>query len=125
VPHQEVQKYYSLVDLFVYPRLAMRLTDLVTPLKPLEAMAQGKLVVASNVGGHQELIRDGFNGYLFQANEVSSLVETLLRAHRDMADWIQILRNARHFVEQQRTWSKSIRAYVPVYEKLVGDLGLS
>ena len=46
----------------MYPRLSMRLTELVTPLKPLEAMAQGRLVVASDVGGHRELIRDGETG---------------------------------------------------------------
>ena len=53
VPHTEIERYYSLVDAFCYPRLPMRLTDLVTPLKPLEAMAQGKLVLASDVGGHR------------------------------------------------------------------------
>lgn len=51
VSHDEVQKYYHQVDIFVYPRYSMRLTELVTPLKPLEAMAQGRLVVASDVGG--------------------------------------------------------------------------
>ena len=51
IPHDQVQDYYNQVDIFVYPRLSMRLTDLVTPLKPLEAMAQGRLVVASDVGG--------------------------------------------------------------------------
>ena len=63
VPHNEVGKFYSLVDLLVYPRKNMRLTDLVTPLKPLEAMAQGKLVLASDVGGHKELITDNENGF--------------------------------------------------------------
>ncbi len=62
VPHDQVQDYYNLVDVFVYPRLPMRLTELVTPLKPLEAMAQGRLVVASDVGGHKELIKDRGNG---------------------------------------------------------------
>ncbi len=47
----------------------MRLTDLVTPLKPLEAMAQGRLLVASDVGGHRELIRDGETGVLFRAGD--------------------------------------------------------
>ncbi|MDN5836058.1 MAG: glycosyltransferase, exosortase A system-associated, partial [Nitrosospira sp.] len=51
VPHDQVQRYYNLIDVLVYPRLRMRLTDLVTPLKPLEAMAQGRLVAASDVGG--------------------------------------------------------------------------
>ncbi|MCP5012408.1 MAG: glycosyltransferase, exosortase A system-associated, partial [Aestuariibacter sp.] len=68
VPHDQVDDYYNLVDILVYPRLRMRLTDLVTPLKPLEAMAQGKLVLASDVGGHKELIRHGENGVLFAAD---------------------------------------------------------
>src|ERR1700709_710364 len=45
----------------------MRLTELVTPLKPLEAMASGRLLVASDVGGHRELIRHGETGLLFKA----------------------------------------------------------
>src|SRR5690606_15938434 len=77
VPHDTVQDYYNLVDIFVYPRLAMRLTDLVTPLKPLEAMAQGRLVVASDVGGHKELIRDGKTGVLFAAGEAKALAEAV------------------------------------------------
>ncbi len=67
VHHSEVQRYYSLVDLLVYPRVNIRLTDIVTPLKPLEAMAQNKIMVASDVGGHKELIRDGETGNLFRA----------------------------------------------------------
>ncbi|MBA4048531.1 MAG: glycosyltransferase, exosortase A system-associated, partial [Sphingomonas sp.] len=58
VPHQVVERYYSVIDVLAYPRKRMRLTDLVTPLKPLEAMAQGRLVAASDVGGHRELIAD-------------------------------------------------------------------
>ena len=65
VPHTAVERYYSLVDVLAYPRKAQRLTDLVTPLKPLEAMAQRRLVAASSVGGHRELITDGDTGTLF------------------------------------------------------------
>src|SRR5690606_19112347 len=50
VPHSEVARYYALVDVMVYPRLSMRLTELVTPLKPLESMAQKQIVLASDVG---------------------------------------------------------------------------
>ena len=69
VPHDEVERYYALIDILAYPRKAMRLTELVTPLKPLEAMAQRKLVAASNVGGHRELIEDGVTGTLFPAGD--------------------------------------------------------
>jgi glycosyltransferase involved in cell wall biosynthesis len=70
VPHDQVQtSYYDLLDVLVYPRLSMRLTDLVTPLKPLEAMAQGRILAASDVGGHLELITDGKTGVLFRADD--------------------------------------------------------
>jgi len=78
VPHNEVGNYYSLVDLLVYPRKKMRLTELVTPLKPLEAMAQGKLVLASDVGGHKELITDNENGFLFEADNVEHLSQRII-----------------------------------------------
>ena len=78
VPHDDVARYYSLVDVLVYPRLPMRLTELVTPLKPLEAMAQGKLVLASDVGGHRELIRHGETGRLFKAGSADALAEAVV-----------------------------------------------
>ncbi len=73
VPHAQVQRYYELIDVLAYPRLPIRLTELVTPLKPLEAMAQGRMFVASDVGGHRELIRDGETGFLFRAGDVAAL----------------------------------------------------
>src|SRR3546814_4629371 len=76
VPHGEVELYYSLIDILAYPRKKMRLTDLVTPLKPLEAMAQGKLVAASDVGGHRELIEDGATG---RSEEHTSELQSLMR----------------------------------------------
>ena len=79
VPHAEVQRYYDLVDVLAYPRHSMRLTELVTPLKPLEAMAQGQLFVASDVGGHRELIRDGETGTLFKAGSAETLAAAVVR----------------------------------------------
>lgn len=121
VPHAEVQRYYGQIDLLCYPRKAIRLTDLVTPLKPLEAMAQGKLLVASDVGGHRELIRDGYNGVLFKAGEAAALgtaVEKML-ATRD--DWERMRRAARFFVERERTWAKSAANYRTVYGSVLGE----
>lgn len=119
VSHQSVQDYYNLVDVFVYPRLPMRLTNLVTPLKPLEAMAQGRLVVASDVGGHKELIRHGITGMLFGAGDVDSLIASVddLLTHRDR--WETIRLKGRAFVEQERTWANSVARYPDVYGRLV------
>ncbi len=121
VPHDQVERYYSLVDIFLYPRLHMRLTDLVTPLKPLEAMAQGKLVLASDVGGHQELIRDGANGRLFRAGSSEALADAV-RDMLDRRDGGQALREAgRRYVEQERNWPASVNNYREVYGRLTGQ----
>ncbi len=119
VPHEQVQSYYSLVEIFAYPRLSMRLTDLVTPLKPLEAMAEGKLVLASNVGGHRELIEDGSNGVLFEAGSSAALAEALGRLLDDRAAWPAMQRAGRDYVEQQRNWPASVSRYAALYEGLL------
>lgn len=119
VPHQEVERYYSLVDVLAYPRKKMRLTDLVTPLKPLEAMAQGRLVAASDVGGHRELIRDGDTGTLFAADDPAAIAQALARLLADRSGWDDRRARARAFVERERNWSSNISRYEPVYQRLV------
>ncbi|HAN56190.1 MAG TPA: glycosyltransferase, exosortase A system-associated [Betaproteobacteria bacterium] len=116
VPHDQVQRYYDLVDVLVYPRLSMRLTELVTPLKPLEAMAQGRVLVASDVGGHKELIRDGETGVLFRAGNAEDLADKVLGLLNQPARWPQLAANGRRFVESERTWAASVARYAAVYD---------
>jgi len=118
VPHGEVQRFYSVVDVFAYPRHSMRLTELVTPLKPLEAMAQGQLLVASDVGGHRELIRDGETGILFKADDVQALADAILRMLDERARWPRMREQARKFVEEERNWRRSVARYAPVFKQL-------
>jgi PEP-CTERM/exosortase A-associated glycosyltransferase len=120
VPHEQVELYYALIDILVYPRKAMRLTELVTPLKPLEAMAQRKLVAASDVGGHRELIEDGVTGTLFPPGDPAALAEALDRMFANRASWEERRETARRFVERDRNWSSNISRYSPVYERLTG-----
>ena len=122
VPHEQVQAYYDLVDILVYPRLPMRLTDLVTPLKPLEAMAQGRMVLASDVGGHRELIQDGHNGTLFRAGDRESLRLAVLRLLQHAEDWPRMQSAGRQFVETERNWQASVASYRSVYEGLTRRL---
>lgn len=119
VPHSEVGKYYSLVDLLVYPRKAMRLTDLVTPLKPLEAMAQGKPVIASDVGGHKELIIDNKTGFLFKAGDVEQLSERIVTLLNDKETLKSVLVHGRDYVENVRNWQNSVSNYLPLYQSLL------
>ena len=119
VPHEQVQVYYNLVDIFVYPRYSMRLTDLVTPLKPLEAMAQNRLVVASDVGGHKELITDGVNGKLFSAGNSHALANAVLQLLEHKEQWSQYQQACKAFVENDRNWPNSVKRYREVYNGLV------
>lgn len=120
VPHDQVQRYYDLVDILAYPRHSMRLTELVTPLKPLEAMAQGRLLVASDVGGHKELIQDGKTGILFKAEDPQALAGAVLRLLAEESRWPELRAAARQFVETERNWPKSVSNYVAIYNRLAG-----
>ncbi|MGB1111083.1 MAG: glycosyltransferase, partial [Gammaproteobacteria bacterium] len=121
VPHDVVRDYYHLVDVFLYPRLPIRLTETVTPLKPLEAMAEGKLVAASDVGGHRELIEDGVNGVLFKAGSADALAASIndLLDHRER--WPGIIANGHEFVNGQRNWPAVVARYEPIYSKLLNQ----
>ena len=119
VAHAQVQRYYDLLDVLVYPRHAMRLTELVTPLKPLEAMAQGRVLVASDVGGHQELIRHGQTGMLFKAGSADALTDAVVNLLAAPADWPALRQAGRRFVEEERSWTASVSHYDRVYARLV------
>jgi PEP-CTERM/exosortase A-associated glycosyltransferase len=117
VPQEQVARYYSLMDVLVYPRRSTRLTEMVTPLKPLEAMAQERLVLASNIGGHRELIADGETGVLFTADDPDDLIRRLdeLITLREL--WPGIRAKARAFVERERTWRVVATRYEDAYER--------
>lgn len=120
VPHEQVQMYYDLLDVLVYPRLSMRLTDLVTPLKPLEAMAQGRVLAASDVGGHQELIVDGKTGVLFKADDPQALAVKVGGLIDAQAEWPALRAAGREFVESERNWKASVGRYKSIYGRLTG-----
>lgn len=115
VPFSEVERYYSVIDVLVYPRKLLRLTELVTPLKPLEAMAQQKIFIASDVGGHRELIKNEVTGILFKAGDIDSFVNAVnnLICSEELQN--KIKKNALNFVKNERNWSKNIEKYEQVY----------
>ena len=123
VPHDEVQRYYSLCDIMAYPRKASRLTDLVTPLKPLEAMAEGKLVAASSVGGHRELVTDAETGTLFAPDDPAAIADALagLIAHKPA--WPAMRERALRHVRERHDWSANAQRYRDVYHLLLGRCG--
>lgn len=115
VPQDQVRDLYTLVDVLVLPRRRMRITELVTPLKPLEAMAAGIPVLASDVGGHAELIVDGQTGLLFKAESQDSLVAQATRLAGDAGLRRHVIDNARRWVQEERTWDRSVAGYRRAY----------
>lgn len=119
VPHTEVERYYALADVMAYPRKKSRLTDLVTPLKPLEAMAQGKLVAASAVGGHRELIEDGLTGRLFAPDDPAACADALATFLAERDRWPAYRAAGRAHVEQTHDWARNVERYRDVYQRLL------
>ena len=127
VPQVDVGNYYDAVDLLVYPRIPMRLTELVTPLKPLEAMAMGRNVLASDVGGHRELIRHDETGLLFRAGDPQDLARQAMRLLKDEQLAARLRGKALDYVKAERNWNVNIKRYLPIYEKalLSVDAGIN
>ena len=119
VPHSEVERYYALIDVMAYPRKRSRLTDLVTPLKPLEAMAQGQLVAASNVGGHRELITHGTTGTLFTPDDPAAIAAALAELLLDRASWDARRAAGRAHVRSGHDWARNVHRYHVVYQTLL------
>jgi PEP-CTERM/exosortase A-associated glycosyltransferase len=118
VPFAEVSRYYSLADVMVFPRESIRLTELVTPLKPLESMAQFKPVIASDIGGHRELIEDGKTGFLFPADDANALANKIVTIIDDTNLLTQVSEQGLIFVREERNWLNTAKQYLPVYERL-------
>ncbi|MCI4661118.1 MAG: glycosyltransferase, exosortase A system-associated [Neomegalonema sp.] len=120
VPHAQVRRYYALMDAQALPRKSIRLTELVTPLKPLEAMALRIPVVASDIGGHREQIADGETGWLADPTNPDSFAAALEAASSIGPERERRLSNARRFVEQERQWDHYAQRAIPIYRRLVG-----
>jgi PEP-CTERM/exosortase A-associated glycosyltransferase len=116
VSPNEVIDYYALMDILAYPRRKMRLTELVCPLKPLEAMALNKCIVGSNVGGIREFVVAGETGLLAQPDDADDLARTLCRLLAS-PDWChQLGLNGRKAVLQKWAWSSVVQRYKAIYQ---------
>jgi glycosyltransferase involved in cell wall biosynthesis len=115
VPQDQVRDLYTLLDVLVLPRRRIRLTEMVTPLKPLEAMGVGVPVLASDIGGHAELVADGVTGLLFKTESQDSLVTQAVRLAVEPGLRQHLTHNARRFIEAERTWDRVVARYRPAY----------
>lgn len=118
VPHAEIEAYYSIIDLFVVPRTADRVSQLVTPLKPYEAMAMQRCLVVSGVGALLEIVQEGETGRSFTPEDPAALADAVEPLLDDPDERGRLGRNARSWVLEHRTWERNGALYRGLYERL-------
>jgi len=116
VPHSDVGPFYAAADIVVYPRRSMRATELVTPLKPLEAMAMGKAIVAADVGGIKELLSNGETARLFTAGSASSLADACIELCGNAQLREALGARARAVAVARHDWRAVVQRYLMVYQ---------
>jgi glycogen(starch) synthase len=121
VPHTDVLRYYSIMDLCVYPRLKEQITELVTPLKPLEAMAMGKLVIGSDVGGISELLEHGKGGLLFPAENAEALAQLLRTILDEPSRYENLIEAGKEIVKRNYSWNSHVERYYQIYNAVLSQ----
>jgi len=125
VPHSEIKKYYSMLDIFVIPRVKNRMTETISPLKIIEAMGIGIPVVGSDVGGISEIITDGVNGFLFKSQNPKDLAKVLKKLIKNEDLRKKVAHRAKIWVQQNREWKNLIETYRSVYENLLNESSIT
>jgi glycosyltransferase involved in cell wall biosynthesis len=116
----QASQVYSTVDIVVNPRISNLLTNSVTPLKPLEAMAFRKLVIASDVAGMHELITNEKTGFLFKAESESSLKKIIIDILRNKKNNV-VINNAYNEIQENRNWQLNSLKYTKIYNDLINE----
>ncbi len=121
VPHEDVFDYYSLIDIFVIPRVRSRVTELVTPIKPYEAMAMGKAVIVSDVAALREIIDDGTTGIVCNADDPEDLAQKCTALIEDTQLRAKIGHRARQWISQHRDWQQVVANYESIYKHAIQE----
>ncbi len=119
VPNNQIERYYSVMDILVYPRRSVRITEMVTPLKPLEAMALGKAVLGSSVGGIRELVESEKTGILFEPGNTQDFCRQASRLLKKPDLRRMLGEQARQKVAQEKDWKALARRYENVYSAAI------
>jgi len=118
VPRSKTPLYHQALDAFVVPRRNLDVTRSVTPLKPVEAMASGRPVVASDLPALREIVDDGLSGLLVEPENPAALAIALGKLLGDEGLRSDLGRRGRQDVLHNRTWAANAAAYERSYQKL-------
>lgn len=120
VPHEDVGAFYELIDLFVVSRPDTRVTRLVTPIKPFEAMLHGKTVVVSNLPALKEIVDEGVTGLVYEAGDAAALAGVLAQCLEDVPRTNRLGGAAQEWVLEHRVWDKVVAVLPEVYSTAKG-----
>ncbi|MGI9093016.1 MAG: glycosyltransferase [Mycobacteriales bacterium] len=120
VPHEDIGRYYSLIDIAPFPRLPLPVCEMVSPLKPFEAMAMGKAVVVSSVAALAEIVTDGENGVVFDKGDTTHLTAVLESLLDEPARRRALAENGLRWVREKRDWRSLVSSVESIYEELLG-----
>ena len=120
VPREKAALYHQALDIFVVPRRDLDVTRSVTPLKPVEAMASARPVVASDLPALREIIKGGQSGHLVPAENAPALASTLARLLNDGDERTRLGAGAREQVLAERTWKRNAEALSHRYVDMIG-----
>jgi glycosyltransferase involved in cell wall biosynthesis len=121
IDHAEIQDYYRIIDLFVVPRKRDYASDLVTPLKPYEAMALEIPLIVSDRKALLEIIGKN-RGFSFKTGDYEDLADTLIKCFSNYDNAKTKAKSARIWLTENRTWEKNAQIYKKLYTKLTkGD----
>ena len=119
VPHHQVAPFYDLIDVFVVSRPDTRVTRLVTPLKPFEAMRSGRAVVMSDLPALAEIIEDGKTGCLYPAGDAQALSETINQLLLNESKRLELGDNAKSWIINNRTWVSVTSNMPSIYNNII------
>ncbi len=118
VPRSQAALYHQTLDVFVVPRKDLEVTRSVTPLKPVEAMACSRPVVASDLPALAEIVEDGVTGLLAEAGDPASFAEALRTVLTNPQLAAELGAAGRDRVLQERTWAANAAALAKELKKL-------
>lgn len=118
IPFEQIKKYYSIINIFPFPRKDFQVCRIVPPLKILEAMAMQKAVIVSNLAPLMEIVKKNKTGLVCQVNDKDSLVTCIqtLASNQDLRE--NIGKNALSWVKENRTWQNLSNKYAKLYHTL-------
>jgi glycosyltransferase involved in cell wall biosynthesis len=118
VPHADIRSYYAAIDTFCVPRQRTPVTELVPPLKPLEALASAVPLLVSDLPPLLELLSESGAGWSVAADVPEAWAAQIEHLRGQGEERRSKGRQAREWVKEHRTWSRLADTYNVVYSRL-------